>query len=44
MAATLEIDAVIDPVQTRQWLVKGLASAGSAWVGSGSRACGIDPW
>ena len=48
MAATLEIDAVIDPAQTREWLVKGpvkgLASAGSAWGGSGSRACGIDPW
>ena len=44
MAATLEIDAVIDPAQTREWLVKGLASAGSAWGGSGSRSCGIDPW
>jgi acetyl-CoA carboxylase carboxyltransferase component len=27
MAATLEIDAVIDPAQTRDWLSKGLASA-----------------
>jgi len=27
MAATLEIDAVIDPAQTRGWLVNGLASA-----------------
>jgi acetyl-CoA carboxylase carboxyltransferase component len=27
MAATLEIDAVIDPAQTRSWLVRGLASA-----------------
>ena len=27
MAATLEIDAVIDPAQTRGWLVRGLASA-----------------
>ena len=44
MAATLEIDAVIDPAQTRERLVKGLASAGSAWGGSGSRACGIVPW
>jgi acetyl-CoA carboxylase carboxyltransferase component len=24
MAATLEIDAVIDPAQTRHWLVRGL--------------------
>jgi acetyl/propionyl-CoA carboxylase alpha subunit/acetyl-CoA carboxylase carboxyltransferase component len=27
MAATLEIDAVIDPAQTRGWLARGLASA-----------------
>lgn len=27
MAATLEIDAVIDPAQTRQWLASGLQSA-----------------
>ena len=27
MAATLEIDAVIDPAATREWLVRGLASA-----------------
>jgi len=27
MAAYLEIDAVIDPVDTRSWILKGLASA-----------------
>ena len=27
MAATLEIDAVIDPAETRAWLVRGLASS-----------------
>ncbi|RYF42910.1 MAG: biotin/lipoyl-binding protein [Comamonadaceae bacterium] len=27
MASTLEIDAVIDPAQTRSWLARGLASA-----------------
>jgi len=27
MAATLEIDAVIDPAQTRSWLIRGLDSA-----------------
>jgi acetyl-CoA carboxylase carboxyltransferase component len=27
MGATLEIDAVIDPADTRAWLAKGLASA-----------------
>ena len=28
MAATLEIDAVIDPAQTRHWLVRGLQTQG----------------
>jgi acetyl-CoA carboxylase carboxyltransferase component len=27
MAQTLEIDAVIDPADTREWLVRGLASS-----------------
>ena len=27
MASTLEIDAVIDPLETRAWLARGLASA-----------------
>jgi acetyl-CoA carboxylase carboxyltransferase component len=27
MGSTLEIDAVIDPAQTRAWLARGLASA-----------------
>lgn len=40
MAATLEIDAVIDPAQTRAWLSRGLASAR---VGA-RRPGGIDPW
>ena len=40
MAATLEIDAVIDPADTRQWLARGLASARVAEP-SGQ---GIDPW
>lgn len=42
MATTLEIDAVIDPAVTRDWLVRGLASAGGAVSGPG--AAGIDPW
>ena len=33
MAATLEIDAVIDPADTRAWLVRGLASAQVAPLG-----------
>ena len=40
MAATLEIDAVIDPAGTRAWLTRGLASAR---VGSPVPP-GIDPW
>jgi acetyl-CoA carboxylase carboxyltransferase component len=27
VAATLEIDAVIDPAETRDWLLRGLAAA-----------------
>jgi acetyl/propionyl-CoA carboxylase alpha subunit/acetyl-CoA carboxylase carboxyltransferase component len=41
MAATLEIDAVIDPAETRQWLVRGLAS--SAGRPAGRRGY-VDPW
>ncbi len=40
MAATLEIDAVIDPASTREWLVMGLAAAPHT---AGSRRF-IDPW
>ena len=41
MAATLEIDAVIDPSETRNWLVAGLAS-GQTRPFDGTRA--IDTW
>jgi acetyl-CoA carboxylase carboxyltransferase component len=45
MAATLEIDAVIDPAQTRAWLSQGLASARATEAGaSGSGGRFIDPW
>ena len=40
MAATLEIDAVIDPADTRQWLVQGLSSARVEKQGR----IGVDPW
>jgi acetyl-CoA carboxylase carboxyltransferase component len=40
MAATLELDAVIDPADTRRWLAAGLASARCADVASR----GIDAW
>jgi acetyl-CoA carboxylase carboxyltransferase component len=41
MAQMLEIDAVIDPADTRQWLVRGLASAAPS-ARAGDRA--IDTW
>ena len=40
MAATLEIDAVIDPAETRAWLAQGLASSR---VGEGA-ARFVDAW
>ncbi|MFZ3128285.1 MAG: carboxyl transferase domain-containing protein, partial [Rhodoferax sp.] len=40
MAATLEIDAVIDPADTRAWLARGLASARVAPLGA---RC-VDTW
>jgi acetyl-CoA carboxylase carboxyltransferase component len=41
MAATLEIDAVIDPAETRDWLVAGLES-GKVRPADGTLA--IDTW
>jgi acetyl-CoA carboxylase carboxyltransferase component len=41
MAATLEIDAVIDPSDTRAWLVRGLAAAR---IGPERGARAIDSW
>ncbi|HEX6707900.1 MAG TPA: carboxyl transferase domain-containing protein [Albitalea sp.] len=40
MAETLEIDAVIDPADTRQWLARGLESARPA----PTAAAFVDPW
>ena len=42
MAATLEIDAVIDPAHTRRWLAQGLASARAPTGDVPARF--IDPW
>jgi len=41
MATTLEIDAVIDPAETRAWLARGLASA-RLRPATGSRF--VDTW
>ena len=43
MASFLEIDAVIDPVETRDWLVRGLNSADPGSLHGGHRAM-IDTW
>ena len=42
MASYLELDAVIDPAETRAWLIRGLASARTADPPRRRRA--IDPW
>ncbi|MEO8021682.1 carboxyl transferase domain-containing protein [Polaromonas sp.] len=42
MAATLEIDAVIDPAQTRDWLLRGLQSARPRAAADDARF--IDSW
>jgi acetyl/propionyl-CoA carboxylase alpha subunit len=41
MAQTLEIDAVIDPAETRAWLLRGLESAAFPPAGEGRY---VDPW
>lgn len=41
MAATLEIDAVIDPADTRHWLARGLASSRTTPAGGGQP---VDTW
>ena len=41
MAATLEIDAVIDPAHTRDWLVRGLQTQQAL---PGSRGLSVDAW
>ena len=42
IAATLEIDAVIDPADTRAWLARGLDSARPRERGNEQRF--VDPW
>ena len=42
-ASFLEIDAVIDPVDTRDWILRGLNSAGGAPGGGGQRPF-VDTW
>jgi acetyl-CoA carboxylase carboxyltransferase component len=49
MAQTLEIDAVIDPAETRDWLQRGLEATASGLAtrhhaGQRAKARFIDPW
>ncbi|PKO41547.1 MAG: biotin carboxylase [Betaproteobacteria bacterium HGW-Betaproteobacteria-3] len=44
MAATLEIDAVIDPAETRGWLAQGLQAACAAGPGNTESARMVDSW
>jgi acetyl-CoA carboxylase carboxyltransferase component len=44
MAAHFEIDAVIDPMETRQWLMRGLKSWARPPAGAGKKRPFIDTW
>jgi acetyl-CoA carboxylase carboxyltransferase component len=44
MAATLEIDAVIDPAETRGWLVRGLDSAHRQRAAEPRASRFVDTW
>lgn len=44
MASYLEIDAVIDPVETRSWLVRGLNAAPRAPQRDGKKRSFVDTW
>ncbi|HCP53213.1 MAG: carbamoyl-phosphate synthase large subunit [Pseudomonadaceae bacterium] len=44
MASFLEIDAVIDPQETRHWLIRGLNSTAPAPVRAGKKRGFIDTW
>jgi acetyl-CoA carboxylase carboxyltransferase component len=43
MAAHLEIDAVIDPADTRKWIMRGLSSTATRKPDKGNHAY-VDPW
>ncbi len=44
MASYLEIDEVIDPLETRRWIIQGLRSIPAAVASEGNRRPFIDPW
>jgi acetyl-CoA carboxylase carboxyltransferase component len=43
-ASHVEIDDVIDPADTRAWLARALAAAGSVALAQRGKRPGIDPW
>jgi acetyl-CoA carboxylase carboxyltransferase component len=43
MASYLEIDSVIDPADTRQWIMQGLKSVPAEQT-RGTAHCFVDPW
>ncbi len=43
-ASHLEIDAVIDPVETREWILRGLASVPPRKAVAGRRRPFVDAW
>ena len=44
MASYLEIDAVIDPAETRAWLLRGLAAASTPAPRAGRKRRFVDTW
>jgi acetyl-CoA carboxylase carboxyltransferase component len=44
MASFLEIDDVIDPLETRRWLIRGLRSVPAPVAKDGKRRPFIDTW
>ena len=44
IASAMEIDAVIDPEQTRRWLLAGLAANPAAAIGAARERSFINAW
>jgi len=44
MASYLEIDAVIDPLESRKWILRALASTPATKVREGKKRPCIDTW
>lgn len=44
MASTLEVDEVIDPAESRQWIIRGVKSSAPASPRRGKKLRYIDTW